>query len=302
MNAYRADYEFTNGEFESDYFYTRTYSYSYRDNNVQLGSNPRAVKEQCDLSGNNLAGQWGSTDFNAIVDGDKSSDKGRIHTGGGSVNNGRPITLTVDLGEACTVNRLIFYSTYRPNGDWYTPQELTIKGSLDGMNYTVLKEFTGLTRTATIVLDFDKTDLRYYQVVITKDWGNGIIVNEFEMWNINEVNGGTHYSPDDGMFNYEGAWHGKQISSTFGHVLVGEKGAKMKFEFEGTRIGILSSSALEQNFEVYIDGKKVDSIALKEDNGATVMTYLCDALPQGKHTVEVRCTGVANIDSIVVYP
>ncbi len=52
--------------------------------------------------------------------------------------------------------------------------------------------------------------------------------------------------------------------------------------------------------EVYIDGKKIDSIELKEDSG-TVMTYISSFLKEGKHKVKIICTGNANIDSLVYW-
>lgn len=75
----------------------------------------------------------------------------------------------------------------------------------------------------------------------------------------------------------------------------------MKFEFEGTRFAILSSAEFGYKFEVKIDGKEVPSIAVKSMDGKYGVTYICPKLSSGKHKVEIKCKGKANIDSIAIY-
>ena len=103
------------------------------------------------------------------------------------------------------------------------------------------------------------------------------------------------------MFTFNGAWTGVQTQSSFGHIYVGDTGSSMRFEFSGTRLALLSSNAYGKNFEVYIDGRKENSIALankQEDFGAS---FISEVLADAKHSVEIRCVGKANIDSIVCY-
>ena len=82
---------------------------------------------------------------------------------------------------------------------------------------------------------------------------------------------------------------------------VGHEGDTVQFEFTGTRLAILTSRAYEKNFEVYIDGVKTPSVRVAEVSGVYGITYLTDQLESGKHKVEIRCTGEANIDSFAFY-
>ncbi|MDE7464320.1 MAG: hypothetical protein K2M48_04740, partial [Clostridiales bacterium] len=94
-------------------------------------------------------------------------------------------------------------------------------------------------------------------------------------------------------------------NSSFGHVYIGKSGSEVSFTYEAKdengRFGILSSSKYGQKYEVYIDGKKVNSEKLKDDNGAYALKYLSPKLSKGKHKITVKCTGEANIDSFVFY-
>ena len=122
------------------------------------------------------------------------------------------------------------------------------------------------------------------------------------MWKTFEINGGNQYTLDNAGIEFKGRWRVEQELSSFGHVYVGKGGAKLSFDFTGTRLGILSSSEFGSKFNVYIDGKKIKSVELKDDDGATVMAYLSEALQNGTHHVEIKCKGKANIDSIIIYP
>jgi len=75
----------------------------------------------------------------------------------------------------------------------------------------------------------------------------------------------------------------------------------MNFKFNGTRLAFTSSVLLGKNFEVYIDGNKVNSIELKPQTDDTVISYLSEKLSDGTHSVTVKCTGKANIDSVIVF-
>ena len=300
-SAYRKSYEIPdNSGFESDYFYTRNYTYNYTDN-VQLGVGEQTVvADQC--ANLNLSKGWGGEDLSVVVDGIKNEGgKSQLHTAS-ALNPEKPFTLAIDLGNVYTANRLMIYSQ-GGRSDPQFPKDLKLYSSLDGTNYDLVKEFTDLPFSGNLqTLDFDETQMRYYKIEITASSNTYIIIRELEMWRIREINGATQLTPDNDDFTYTGTWTVNQAFSSFGHVYVGGKDAKMSFNFTGSRLGILSSSAFGKNFEVYIDGEKVDSIGLKSDNGTTVASYLCDKLTGKNHTVEIVCRGEANIDSIVVYP
>ena len=184
---------------------------------------------------------------------------------------------------------------------------MKLSASIDGENYTLVKAYTDIpyaNNNPRQTLDFDDTEMRYYKIEISQSThGKGaIILRELEMWHMFELNGGKQITPDRADLSYVGDWHLDSALASFGHVYVGKQDATLSFDFEGTRLGILTSSMFGKNFEVYIDGNKINTIALKEDSGFTVLTYLTDALENKKHHVEIKCTGEANIDSIVVYP
>jgi predicted RecB family endonuclease len=83
-------------------------------------------------------------------------------------------------------------------------------------------------------------------------------------------------------------------------VYVGQKDATLSFEFEGTRLAILSVAGLGTNYKVEIDGVEVNSIDLVEYTGAGA-SFVSDLLAEGKHTVKITCLDTANIDSLVVW-
>ncbi len=75
----------------------------------------------------------------------------------------------------------------------------------------------------------------------------------------------------------------------------------MSFKFNGTRLALLSSEAFGKNFEVTIDGIKVNSIELKAIKNGCGVSYISELLEDKEHTVVIRCLGEANIDSVVIY-
>lgn len=298
-NGYRSDYEFPeNSDFETDYFYKRTYSYDYTDNH-QLGvGEQRVVEEQC--KNLYLHNGWGGNDLSVVIDGIKDSgDKKQLHMNR-APSEENPFTLVIDLGKEYAANRLVIYSQNR--SDLQFPKALKLYKSLDGENYELVKSYTDLTRSGIHqTFDFDDTLMRYYKIEVTESMGNYLIIRELEMWRVFEVNGGNKLAPDEDIFNYSGNWQGVQTASSFGHIYKGSAGATMSFTFEGTRVGFMSSAQYGNNFKVKIDGKEVTSLVLKEDNGQHLLTYLCPLLNSGSHTVEFICTGVATIDSVVTF-
>ena len=308
VNAYRRSYEFPdNSQFESDYFRQRQYTYSYSDN-VQLGvGQQRVVTEQCKTPAIHTG--YGTDDLSVLVDGiTNQGGKLQVHTNDNSTTIGEnnPFTIVIDLGNVYTANRLVLYSQNGRSDPRY-PKALNLYSSLDGENYTLVKKFTDIpynNNNPKQTIDFEDTQMRYYKVEFIQSTHaqNSLIIREIEMWRIFEVNNGSQITPDNADISYLGDWSIEHAMSTFGHVYVGQAGAKISYEFTGTRFAILSSSKFGKNFEVYIDGVQIESIALKTDNGDTALTYMTSELASGKHRVEIRCTGEANFDSFVVYP
>ncbi len=290
--AYRNSYVPNKAKFETDYFYKRTYSYDYKDNVY--------YKDSATLLNSVNYSPWNANNHKIenIVDGNTNT---YMHTNY-EASEQKPLVLTVDLGKEVTANNMTMFTQYRPNGDYHYPTDFVLEGSLDGDTFFEIGKFEGVQRTNTsVIANFKETQtFRYYRLTITKSSGTYIILSEIQFAKIFEFNGGHKTSLDSPEVTMKGKWNSKSMLSSFGHVYVGKKNSKVEYEFEGTRFGILSSSRLGYDFEVYIDGKKIDSIELKEDSG-TVMTYISSFLKEGKHKVKIICTGNANIDSLVYW-
>ena len=302
VNAYRSSYKDESAVFAPDYFYDRNYTYSYNDNE-KVNSEQTLLKEGCKYSAPPVGWGWGKFPIENVVDGDKNTF---IHTSA-AVSEKSPLVLAFDMGEVKSVNRMIIYSQNRPNGDWKVAKSFTLQGSVDGVEFFEIGNFVDVARNgANVTVDFEEKEFRYYILTVTKSYNNHIIIGEIEMWHAFEVNGAKMYSPADSKFEYFGKWSTEQAFSNFGYVVKGDRGVNMSFEFEGTRLGIVSSKMFATNFEVYIDGQLTASFdqvkPLKEQNGQYGLSFLSDLLDEGKHTVTIKCLGEANIDSIVVYP
>lgn len=153
-------------------------------------------------------------------------------------------------------------------------------------------------------MDFEEATFRYYRLIITGSYSTHIIISEIELWKVFEINGGNLLSPDDETFTFKGNWSTESANATFGHVYTGKKNATVTFEFTGTRLAVLASKHFDRNIEVRIDGKKIESIALIPFENLTTdfgCTYISPVLDIGKHKVEIKCKGDANIDSFVFF-
>ena len=296
-NAYRSSYEFpSNDDFEPNYFYVRNYKYDYKDN-VLLSDNQTLVSTNY-----NGAISWNINNFPVgnLFDGKKDTF---IHTGNGiTISQDTPLTMTADLGEAKTVNRIVIHTQYRPNGDYHCVKAFNLYGSLDGENYSLIGNFTDVTRNGTsVTVDFNETTLRYYKIDVVESTGRYVIIGEIEMWHSLEVLGGKQLTPGDDSLTFSKKWTSAQTFASFGHVYLGQKKDKVTFEFVGNRFAILSSKDFGTDFEVRIDGKRVKSEDLKEDGSAIYVSYLSKELKNKKHKVTIKCKGEANIDSIVIF-
>lgn len=295
-SAYRMSYEFPTEKFETDYFYTRTYSYDYKDNISIPKDNVTVTETNYEATG------WGNgMPIENISDGNSGTN---IHTAW-EVTADRPLKLIFDLGSTEKINRLAFQCRNN-NGMLETPKTFTVEGSLDGIEWFDVAQYSDAPRNGNVVIaDFDETTMRYCRVIISAaHQGSGnyfIVIGEVTFMHINEILGGNQLSPSNEIFKYEKDWTGKQTLSSFGHVYLGKNNSKITFEFEGTRLAILSSKDFKTEYEVYIDGKKASSIDLKSDNSGIYASYISQKLESGKHSVEIRCKGEANFDSFVFF-
>lgn len=292
VNAYRRDYEFPdNTGFESDYFYTRGYSCTYSESFGERGE--FVGDHDCFYDANRI-------DFRPeyLLDGDKTTvalSKDQAH------GDQDPWKFTVDLGKEITANRMTV-TGYQHNGQNQTPTWLELYVSTDGENFELAYKNEACTvNGATVTADFTLQKFRYYRICAKNPSYNArtpaIADIEFSF----SVPNGVIIAPTNENVIFSKNWRSRIAESTFGHVHVGNVGDTINFEFTGTRLAILSSDAYGKNFEVYIDGKKVSSIDIVEHSGTYGITFLTDKLASGKHKVEIRCTGEANIDSFAIF-
>lgn len=312
VNAYRCSYEFPdNSGFESDYFYIRSYNYNYVGDAEVVTD---GVAQTYVAAQSNYVPWLNNAEFDIrnLFDGDPNT---YIHSGQGNANmitESNPGIFTVDLGKELKANCVRLYPSH--GGGTHPaafPKNFVIEGSLDGEEYFEMGRWTDKSAPAEYddfyFYDNAAYTFRYYRLTVTatRSGTNRLALADIKLINALRLtgNGSNHISPDNENLIFAGAWEAIPAQSSFGHVYAGASGATLTFEFTGTRVGFLSSSdpALGKSFEVYIDGERADSVALKADDGPTVVTYLCDEYELGKHRVELRCTGKANIDSIVVY-
>lgn len=301
VNAYRTSYEKINNEFVTDYFYTRSYTYSYNNNSLQSA-------EQTVISGNyneKSARNWSKNEFpiEYLTDGDKNT---YIHTNNYyGTREDRPLQLVLDLGEAKPVNRMIIYCRVHKAPFYATAFKLEV--SLDNVEWTTIGDYADMKASNyAVTVNFDETTFRYYRLTFIGSSGDYLTIAEIEMWRVFEISGGKHLSPNDKSLSYYGDWHMEQAFSYFGQVVVGERNATLKFEFEGARLGLIVSKSFGADYEVTIDGVVVSSVSqikpLDEVNGAYGLAFLSDVLSEGKHVVEIKCRGQGNIDSVIIFP
>lgn len=299
INAYRSDYEFVSNDFESDYFYTRQYTYSYE------GDEQFATAKQTCLE--YKYAPWDATAKYAIGNLFDGDDTTFIHNNKTPVSEENPFSVTVQLDSEVTANRLTFHgTTASANYSTYLPKKFKIWVSGNGKDWTLVNETeNSKTSNLKVIADFnDMHTFRYYKVEVTQTHARNnlgyISLNKIELSSVLSLQG-KWLTPDTNGFEFDKKWSTAQTASTFGHVYAGDKGAQMKFEFNGSRFAVISAKELGTNFEVYIDGKKANSIAIKAQTGNTVISFLSDKLSDDTHTVEIKCTGKASIDSVVVF-
>lgn len=290
INAYRSNYEFpVNSDFETDYFYRRNYSYTY--STVAEGLSQSIVSSKGSDTKN--------YPIENLIDGDTST----MCSSANVVSAANPWEITVDLGKVIEANRFELTGNKFNNASNknQTPNSFTLYlgKTLEDMHeaYSVEK---GAVNNITLAFNFDTTSFRYYKIVITgTPEGRYAAIREIKFSNV--IPNGTQFTPDDEVFAFSKDWSVQSAFSTFGHVYVGNTNATMSFKFNGSRLAILSSTLYGQSFDVYIDGKKVNSVELKKQTGESVVSFLSEQLTNDTHTVQIKCTGKASIDSIVIF-
>ena len=305
-NMYRCDYELKK-QFSSEYFYTpQNYDlpfYKYSFSKSASVSNSKAT-----IVSSNYAGDSGYAIENAI-DGNTGSGS-NFHA---TLDPTKPLELVVDLGEVVYASSMTIKGLNNPNNtnknnNRGIPSTFKLLVSSDGVKFEEVLSREAFEPTA---LDnsfgFKIKNFRYYKLIVSDSASTSnpkkIAFNEiqfsYQMSLSSQPN--NMISLDNSMFGYKGNWKIKSVASNFGHVYVGEKGSEIKFEFTGKYLGVISSNKFGKDFEVYIDGKKVDSVWLNEPSGHFSISYISQELSSGKHNVIIKCLGEASFDSILKF-
>jgi hypothetical protein len=292
--AYRGSYvNLTTEEFNSDYFYTRKYSYAYSDITT-YDVEQELVTENCKYTVG-----WGHNLENLV----NGNDSNYFHTSQ-DITASNPLIIEAKLAETITANRLIFDGSHNSENK-FLPKNFKIWVSSDGEEWQLACDVTDAEMTSDgwqVIADFDGMyTFSYYKFEVTAAQIKYVALRKIIFQkNVIELEDGNQLSPDDETLTYKGGWSTKSTFSTFGHVYVGEKNATLEFEFDGTRLGILSAANLGTNYKVEIDGVEVTSIELKENSGIGA-SFISEELSSGKHTVKITCLASANIDSVVIW-
>lgn len=292
-SAYRNSYEFPDTEFETDYFYTREYKYSYSDITTHTAGQ-EIIKDNCVF-----AEGWGHK-LEHLVDGD---DRTYMHSSYTPTTT-KPVTVEAKLDCTLMANRMIFDGSHNSEAS-YLPKDFKVWLSMDGENWELAAEVEGSTMISNnwqVLVEFDKFyTFNYYRFEITASHSRYIALRKIIFQNyFLELTNGKHISPDSESVKFYGDWKIKSTFSSFGHVYVGEKRSTLEMEFEGSRLMVLSSSDFGKDFKVEIDGNQVSSIAIKKMDSPQV-SFISPELKAGKHKVKIWCGGAANIDSFVIW-
>lgn len=299
--AYRDTYQFTNNTFETDYMYKREYSYtygnSYNTNKNQFSDIKFVNTDDTDASNPNKNAFASNSKGENLID----NDVNNICASPDLVSTTKPWIFTIDLGKEITANRFVLEGNLFNNSSNknQTPSSVTL---WLGNNLNNMQEVTpqniSLSGT-TLAFNFDLTTFRYYKLEVkrTVEGRFGAIRSINFSYSIT----GKQQSLDNDIFTLHGSWKGKQVNSYFGHVYVGKSHSYVTFNFTGTRIAILSSTSMDRNFMVLIDGNAYYSEDIANSGGVTEISYLSKQFENKNHSVIIVCYGEANIDSIVTF-
>lgn len=152
------------------------------------------------------------------------------------------------------------------------------------------------------MLNIALTSLRYYKLVVTDTTAPATkyIAYRYAEFSYN-IENGTQLSPDDKRIEYFGNWKIENHLSTFGHNYVGEN-IELKFNFNGSQFAIMSFAGEKiSSFDVYIDGKKFDTISNIANEEANKIVFLSNVLNDGEHEIKIKTKGSFNLDSIIIW-
>ncbi len=298
-STYRETYQFPENKFNPTYFYNKQYSWSYRSAEDVMDVNPTVISSKYK--------PWDTSDTYKIGNLFDNDNTTYIHTNKENISEANPFELVVQLDKEVTANRLVFYGTTENSNRYsrYLPRNVKVWVSNDGENWTLVADVVSASVSGvTVPIQFNKTmTFSYYKTQITDTHAPTIkylALDKIEITNILQISGGTRTGLGDKNVKLYGTWNIESTESKFGRVYIGKQNSSMEFEFTGIRLILFSSIKFDKNYEVYIDGKKVESINISPSTEVCQESFISSEMKYKKHTVTIKCLGEANFESIVV--
>lgn len=298
LNAYNSEKlaQVANQPFKADYYFTRTYDYTYENIKTYNETNLDAItvlSDTCNkaypsknIFDNNLKTVGLS---NTVLDA-----------------NNPAWEVTVDLGKNISAHTLDLYS-WVYSGKNQTPNDFTLylgatAEDLKEVASTDKIKVSGTTATVT----FERQEFRYFKLVVRKSVDNhfaaiaGILFKDGDLFE-----NGTLVSPDNVAIKYTG--NNLSVKSelcTFGHVYLGQEKDFVEFKFSGERVAYFAYQSKDYgSVDVYIDGALVvKDKTLNSEKNESGIVFISDKLTSGEHTIAIVCkSGKFNVDSFAYW-
>lgn len=297
-SAYRESYQFNNEKFTTEYFYKRDYTFSL-NSEIIVNSSGTVI--------DSVYQPWDNTEKHKLDNLFDGNDDTFIHTSAANVSAENPFMVCVELGESTEANRIVFVgSAVSGNYKTYLPKTFKVELSTDGVNWTVAADVASSTVSGlTVAADFGETfAFRYYKITVTDTHSTArfkyLALNKIEFETALLLPNGKVSSIDSAATTVRGDWVIASANSFFGHVYKAGRGAVLELNFTGERLALLSTDLTASQFEVFIDGVKVNSLETRGvADGFMEVSYVSPKLENGEHRVSIRCYGEANFDSVV---
>lgn len=304
-NGYRSTYEFPdNKAFETNYFYTRTYGYSYTSDPILSTT----WDEDVTLISTNFVAESDQYAIDNLFTGNFSTF---IHP---NANTARGTYFNIDMGKKIQATTITFNGRIpqaaSTNKQGF-PSDFALYISNDNITYEKVGDFhnsdgNGNNAERAVNINIGKTiEFRYINITIESSHSNTgrIILSRIKFTytlSLPSNSNNVKIINSDEVKLY-GQWETKLAFSTFGRVHIGTKGSRVKFDFTGTRLGVITSKKFATQYEVRIDGNKVNSINVKKPTLEYGISYISEKLGNGNHHVEIECTGEANFDCFAYF-
>ena len=235
-----------------------------------------------------------------------------IHTKDGvAITESNTFEITVDLQQTVAVDSLTMIG--RRGGSQYvrTPIDFKLYGGTTKGNLTLIGEWSNLqlvdideeNNLKDAYVTFDRVDIRYYKLVVTKAIkGGAVCFSDLIIGgDILTLHNAKIMAPNHEGVTFKGDWV-KNAKGTFGyHIAATNAKATLEVEFTGKQFALYSFyDGKPMTFEISIDGGEFKKITVVNESGRTMLTYLSKELQQGKHKVIIKGSTNFNFDYFAV--